>query len=235
MTQVTANPVSMQEFVTGVGTAKGTLADAQTTEAATVRAFLNEGSTGITGGYEIVGSAMTALIHELVEIKDWVKVVRDAAIAADVGASGNNTVSADALNLALNRIAAERGIDLQALAASNIVTPPVTSVTPVPQDSGFVNDPVCTATGHLLVDATDFAMPPRLALLSFRRLYASQDMVDGAFGPGWWSLGRCSGRRERGRSVRAGRARRPPRHVHARRRRRLPHARAPRPRRHDRR
>ena len=72
VTQVTANPVSMQEFVTGVGTAKGTLADAQTTEAATVRAFLNEGSTGITGGYEIVGSAMTALIHELVEIKDWV-------------------------------------------------------------------------------------------------------------------------------------------------------------------
>ena len=60
-------------------------------------------------------------------------------------------------------------------------------MTPVPQDSGFVNDPVCTATGHLLVDATDFAMPPRLALLSFRRLYASQDMVDGAFGPGWWS------------------------------------------------
>ena len=30
-------------------------------------------------------------------------------------------------------------------------------------------------------------MPPRLAVLSFRRLYASQDMADGAFGPGWWS------------------------------------------------
>ena len=55
MTQVTANPVAMQEFVTGMGTAKDTLADAQTTEAATVRAFLNVGSTGITGGYEIVG------------------------------------------------------------------------------------------------------------------------------------------------------------------------------------
>ena len=57
----------------------------------------------------------------------------------------------------------------------------------MPQDSGFVNDPVCTATGHLLVDATDFAMPARLDVLSFRRLYASQDMADGAFGPGWWS------------------------------------------------
>ena len=187
MTQVTANPVAMQEFVTGMGTAKGTLADAQTTEAATVRAFLNEGSTGITGGYEIVGPAMNALIHELVEVKDWVKVVRDAAIEADVGAHGDHTISADALNVALNRIAGERGIDLQALAASNIVTPPVTGITPVPQDSGFVNDPVCTATGHLLVDATDFAMPARLAVLSFRRLYASQDMADGAFGPGWWS------------------------------------------------
>ena len=130
---------------------------------------------------------MNALIHELVEVKDWVKVVRDAAIEADVGAHGDHTISADALNVALNRIAGERGIDLQALAASNIVTPPVTGITPVPQDSGFVNDPVCTATGHLLVDATDFAMPARLAVLSFRRLYASQDMADGAFGPGWWS------------------------------------------------
>src|SRR4051812_13085779 len=187
VTQVTANPVAMQEFVTGMGTAKDTLADAQTTEAATVRAFLNEGSTGITGGYEIVGPAMNALIHELVEVKDWVKVVRDAAIEADVGAHGDHTISADALNVALNRIAGERGIDLQALAASSIVTPPVTGITPVPQDSGFVNDPVCTATGHLLVDATDFAMPARLAVLSFRRLYASQDMAEGAFGPGWWS------------------------------------------------
>ena len=37
VTEVTANPVAMQEFVTGMGTAKGTLAEAQTTEAATVR------------------------------------------------------------------------------------------------------------------------------------------------------------------------------------------------------
>ena len=187
MSDVTANPVSMQAFVTGMGTAKGTLADAQTTEAAIVRAFLNEGSTGITGGYEIVGAAMDALIGEYVEVKDWVKIVRDAAIAADVGANGNNTVSAAALNAALSDIAAERGINLDELAASNIVTPPVTSITPTPQDSGFVNDPVCTATGHLLVDATDFVMPARLDVLTFRRLYASQDMVDGAFGPGWWS------------------------------------------------
>ncbi len=48
-----------------MGTAKDTLADAQTTEAATVRGFLNAGSTGITGGYEIVGIAMDALIHEM--------------------------------------------------------------------------------------------------------------------------------------------------------------------------
>ena len=160
---------------------------------------------------------MDALIHELVEIKDWVKLVRDAAIEADVGASGDNTVSADALNLALNRIAAERGIDLQDLAASTIVTPPVTSLTPVPQDSGFVNDPVCTATGHLLVDATDFAMPARLAVLSFRRLYASQDMIDGAFGPGWWSWADARGGINAARRVRARRPRRPPRHVRARR------------------
>ena len=70
----------------------------------------------------------------------------------------------------------------------------------MPQDSGFVNDPVCTATGHLLVDATDFAMPAGLAVLSFRRLYASQDMAAGVFGPGWWSWAEraCGGINARG-------------------------------------
>ena len=66
------------------------------------------------------------------------------------------------------------------------MTPP--QVGTVPQDSGYVNDPVCTATGHLLVDSRDFAMPPRLDVMSFRRTYASQSMQPAAFGPGWWTL-----------------------------------------------
>ena len=155
-------------------------------------------------------------------------MVRDAAIEADVGAHGDHTISADALNVALNRIAGEQGIDLQALAASNIVTPPVTGITPVPQDSGFVNDPVCTATGHLLVDATDFAMPARLAVLSLpapvrlaghdrRRVRAGLVVVGGR-----------TRRHQRPRRVRAVRARRPPRHLRASWRRRVRDAAAPR-------
>ena len=61
----------------------------------------------------------------------------------------------------------------------------------VPENSGFVNDPVCTATGHLLIDARDFVMPPRLDVLTFRRTYASRDLTSGAFGPGWWSWAEC--------------------------------------------
>ena len=70
------------------------------------------------------------------------------------------------------------------------VTPP--QVGTVPQDSGYVNDPVCTATGHLLVDSRDFAMPLRLDVVTFRRTYASQAMRPSAFGPGWWSWTECS-------------------------------------------
>ena len=131
---------------------------------------------------------MTALIAELREIPDWVKLVHDAVLAADhTSDNGLVSVSTVAVNTALQRIAADRNIDITDLAASSqlTVTPP--QVGTVPQDSGYVNDPVCTATGHLLVDSRDFTMPPRLDVLAFRRTYASQAMRPSAFGPGWWS------------------------------------------------
>ena len=78
------------------------------------------------------------------------------------------------VNIALQALAGQRNINIDDLAASNQITVATPQVGTVPQDSGYVNDPVCTATGHLLVDSRDFAMPARLDVLSFRRTYASR-------------------------------------------------------------
>jgi len=142
-------------------------------------------------GDAIVGPVMDSLISELKEIPAWVKLVHDALVAADVtNADGTVSIMSAQLTRKMIELAgSEKTFQELANSRQLDVTPP--QVGTVPPDSGYVNDPVCTATGHLLVDARDFVMPPRLEVLSFRRTYASQHLRDGAFGPGWWTWTEC--------------------------------------------
>ena len=157
MTEMKAKPAELANFKSTGDTAVTNLTNAQTTYGATVRSFLNTGNSGVSGGYALVGSTITELLGELGEIKDWVELIRVSVLAADAEVhDGTRTVDVNTLNVALKKEAAARGLDVADLVQSNVVTPPVLSVTAVPQDSGFVNDPVCTATGHLLIDAHDF-------------------------------------------------------------------------------
>ena len=135
---------------------------------------------------------MTDLLSELDEIPKWVKLVHDALVAADV-TDANGEVRITPQELTQRMVALVGQEQFEALANSRQITVPLPEVGTVPQDSGFINDPVCTATGHLLVDARDFVMPARLDVLSFRRTYASQYLHDGAFGPGWWTWAECHG------------------------------------------
>ena len=193
MTDVQARPAELNTFVTNGTAIHSTLQTSRTTNKSAFAAFRNAAGGGCAAqGDAIVNQAMTDLLHELDEIPKWVKGVYDALIAADVtDASGEVHITPQELT---QRMVAMLGKDaFEALANSSQISVPLPQVGTVPQDSGFVNDPVCTATGHLLVDARDFVMPPRLDVLSFRRTYASQYLHDGAFGPGWWSWAECHG------------------------------------------
>ena len=155
MTDVQARPDELSSFYTTETAAANQLeTDRDTLDNAFI-AFRNAPGGGCAAqGDAVVGPAMTALIAELREIPDWVKLVHDAVLAADhTSDNGLVSVSTVAVNTALQRIAADRNIDITDLAASSqlTVTPP--QVGTVPQDSGYVNDPVCTSTGHLLVDS----------------------------------------------------------------------------------
>ena len=134
------------------------------------------------------------LVYELNEIALFVQIVNEALKLADQ-ADPDGVIRFDGdLQPYLDAVADAYGVKFTDMALSDVVTKadigPL-NVGTVPESSGFVNDPVCTATGHLLIDARDFVMPQRLDVLSFRRTYASRDLTEGAFGPGWWSWTEC--------------------------------------------
>ena len=193
MTDVQARPDELSSFHTDQVTAANQLETDRDTLDNSFIAFRNAPGGGCAAqGDAVVGQAMTSLIAELREIHDWVKLVNDALQAADhTTDNGLVSVNGVAFDSALRNLANERNINITDLAASNQITVTPPQVGTVPQDSGYVNDPVCTATGHLLVDSRDFAMPARLEVLSFRRTYASQSMQPSAFGPGWWTWTEC--------------------------------------------
>ena len=194
MSDVQARPSELTSFHTSETAAVDRLESDRDTLDDAFRAFRwAPGGSCAAQGDAVVGAAMTSLIAELREIPTWVKLVNDAVVAADHPDGGLISVDAMTVNIALQALAGQRNINLEDLAASNQITVATPQVGTVPQDSGYVNDPVCTATGHLLVDSRDFAMPARLDVLSFRRTYASVGMGQSAFGPGWWSWAECRG------------------------------------------
>ena len=194
MSDVQARPTELTSFHTSETAAVDRLESDRDTLDDAFRAFRwAPGGSCAAQGDAVVGAAMTSLIAELREIPTWVKLVNDAVVAADHPDGGLISVDAMTVNIALQALAGQRNINLEDLAASNQITVATPQVGTVPQDSGYVNDPVCTATGHLLVDSRDFAMPARLDVLSFRRTYASVGMGQSAFGPGWWSWAECRG------------------------------------------
>lgn len=152
--------------------------------------FVNSpGGSAASSGNHLVNTQTNNLADELAEIAQFVRLIHKAVIRADkTMVNGVASIDASVLAAAMKAEAAASGVDLADVSSTEPpMTVPLPDVTTVPQDSGYVNDPVCTATGLLVIAAQAFVMPPRLEILSFPRYYASGSMRTGAFGPGWWS------------------------------------------------
>ncbi len=122
----------------------------------------------------------------------FVEAVRRAFVEASGQPTGSVTVDQVAFDVAftaaVREVAREANIDpaeLTALRSPVTVDSPEVGV--VPRTSGFVNDPVCTATGHFLEVEDDFVWPERLGILRWRRMYSSRFIAVGPFGRGWAS------------------------------------------------
>jgi hypothetical protein len=154
-------------------------------------------NTDLMGGGSSQGEVNLLVTHYRNDML-FVKAVRQAL---DEASNGQGVVIADAA--AFNR--ALPGALAAVVAGYNHLHPtdqvtvpellmqrePVTVDQPwvgtVPNNSGFVNDPICTATGHFLQVEEDFVWPERLGVLRWRRMYSSRFIASGPHGRGWAS------------------------------------------------
>lgn len=160
--------------------------------------FQSSGSSAV-GNYDLMEVELPGLLTIYQNDETFVAIVRQAFVDADAvtGSDGVARVDASAFSAAFDAEATRRGFDPAALLADRpAVTVDVPFAAGTPQTSGFVADPVCTATGHFVEVEDDFTWPERLDLLRWRRTYSSRFVAEGPFGRGWasWaSVGLVSG------------------------------------------
>jgi RHS repeat-associated protein len=142
---------------------------------------------GGVGGGE-VGLFATNLERDRLFVKA-VKLAFEEASGLREGVVTVDQVAFDAAFATTVRdVAREAGIDpAELLLRRSPVTVDPAEVGVIPQTSGFVNDPICTATGHFLEVEDDFVWPERLGILRWRRMYSSRFIAEGPFGRGWAS------------------------------------------------
>jgi RHS repeat-associated protein len=189
MGTASAKPGKLHAFVEAAGVIRGELAGRIAELRASYDAFQASGSSFV-GNPDLMDVELPGLVARYETNEDFVAVTRQAFLDADSGTvvNGRVVVDAGAFATAFAAAAVRMGFDPAALLA---VTDPVTVDTPVaagtPRTSGFVADPVCTATGHFLEVEDDFTWPDRLDVLRWRRVYSSRFVAAGPFGRGWAS------------------------------------------------
>jgi RHS repeat-associated protein len=152
-----------------------------------VSTFLAGTDAGLaTAQPDLVEGELTDIAERLRDTRRFATLLREAVLAADVqGGGGPVTLTSAQLMAGLSDSArSEFELLLQPTPLSPIDPPTVGTI---PEDSGLVDDPVCTATGHFLEDELDLVVPDRVLALGWQRRYSSRQLDVNAHGPGWWT------------------------------------------------
>ncbi|HZM43091.1 MAG TPA: DUF6531 domain-containing protein, partial [Acidimicrobiales bacterium] len=184
-----AKPAKLQTFVEAAATIRGELVGRITELQASYYQFQNSGSSYV-GNYDLMNVELPGFVQHYVDDETFVALVRQAFVNADrvLGADGMAVVDDARFSAAFDAAARALGYDPAAvLTGRPVVTVDSPLAAGTPRTSGFVNDPVCTATGHFLEVEDDFTWPDRLALLRWTRTYSSRFVAGGPFGRGWAS------------------------------------------------
>ena len=173
-----ARPENLRSFATGNAGLDAALASYPGRLSGAAADFM---ATCDFGGIDVgpVASGFTAWLSANANDTSWASTI--AAAFEDAGAgSGITTVSDAALEASL--AAAGVGASRQDLAI-DAPTAWGGALT-----TGFVNDPVNSATGNFLEPENDLPFPDATALLAMTRMYNSLDERGGVFGVGWSSV-----------------------------------------------
>ncbi|MDQ6784195.1 MAG: DUF6531 domain-containing protein, partial [Actinomycetota bacterium] len=169
-----AKPANMEKFVAQATPASAAMASQ-------VAALKNQISSYVampsdyrfTNGDALGGQAATYISQNQADER-FVTTVRQAFVDADATTLSNSQI-AGALGKA--------GVSAAPRQAITINQP---SFQGKPLDSGFSDDPVCTATGHFLEIETDLVLPGPLRVLACTRTYSSRFLASTSLGRGWY-------------------------------------------------
>ncbi|MFZ8757965.1 DUF6531 domain-containing protein [Microbacterium sp. HMH0099] len=173
-----ARPDRLRAFAAGVASLDATLAAHPARLAGAASDFM---ACCDFGGIDVgpVVAGFRAWLDANAQDASWANTIAQAF--EDAGAAGGvGTVSDAALEASL----AAAGVSAS---REDLVIDPPTAWGGVPT-TGFVNDPVNSATGNFVEPETDLVFAGPDGLLSVTRMYNSLDDGGGVFGPGWWSL-----------------------------------------------
>jgi RHS repeat-associated protein len=184
-----ARPADLAAFAQAAGGAVSDLQSWITKLTGSYMQFQASGSMGYVTS-RTAETTLPALVTRQQDVVTFVDLVRAAFESADSGSLGNGmlSVSDTELQSTYEWIARHNGLDpatFDTIPAALTVPPVLTGA--IPETSGFVDDPVCTATGHFLEDEVDLAVPERLAVLAWPRRYSSRLLDTGPFGRGWFT------------------------------------------------
>lgn len=194
MADVSARPALLRDFVTQAGQIRTQLSSRMTALRTAYDSCAASSSPFVPRQPGLMGQALPAFISSYQADETFVDVVREAFDNADVNGDGIAEMTEAEFDAAFAQAAYNRGLDPNILMSQRqpiTVDDPVMAA--VPQTSGFVADPVCTATGHLVEVEDDLAWPARLEVLRWRRVYSSRFVAAGPFGRGWgtWASALC--------------------------------------------
>jgi RHS repeat-associated protein len=189
MGTASAKPGKLQAFVDAASEIRGELSSRIGELRVSYDSFQVSGSSYV-GNADLMDVELPGFVTNCANDEVFVSVVRQAFLNADVALDGDGraVVDAAAFSVAFDAAATAAGFDPAALVADRAaVTVDVPIAAGTPETSGFVADPVCTATGHFLEVEDDFTWPDRLDVLRWRRTYSSRFVAGGPFGRGWAS------------------------------------------------
>ncbi|MGI8752152.1 MAG: DUF6531 domain-containing protein, partial [Acidimicrobiales bacterium] len=191
---VSACPDNLQAFVDAAKPASDTLVSAINHLRGSYDQFQASGSITVSNG-DLMDSALPALASTQQTTDEFVSLTKQAFVTADQGstAAGVVTVPASSFQSAFNTAALSAGVDPGTISSlpSAVTVPPATAGA-IPVDSGYVNDPICTATGHFTEVEQDLVVPSRLGPLAWTRVYSSRLLEESGHGRGWWTWASAS-------------------------------------------
>lgn len=183
MTTSAADPDDLQTFVTDAAAARTELSGAVSAVQSRYDSVVSAFGSQYTLNHPDLWAKMSTHLIDAQERERFVDSVKGAFVAADGGSPGTAAGIVTIRDTMIAAALAKAGVGALPSTALTVDAPEIRGR---PLDSGFAEDPVCTANGNLVESELDLPMPGRAAGLGWRRTYNSRAFADrGVLGLGW--------------------------------------------------